>query len=297
MHLRALRLRCKVATTVNDILKDARYLLKSADIEEHVLESRILLAHTLGLTLEETFFGDQVLNEDAKELYLQYIDRRVNREPTAYIKGESEFFGHVFKVNQHVLIPRPETEILVETVLEYIRIKYVDQRVSIADIGTGSGCIAIALAKSIKDVSIIGIDTSGDSIKVAQANASAMGVSKKIQFKEGNLLDNIDNSLDIIVSNLPYIPSAELDFLQPEIKLFEPTLALDGGIDGLQIVKRLIRQSGRYLVAGKILFLEIGKGQEDEIIQYSESLYGAIVNIQVVLDYSGISRVLSIQFK
>ena len=224
--------------------------------------------------------------------------RRACREPLQYVLGTQEFCGLDFQVTPDVLIPRPETELLVEVV----RQKCADiSEALIADIGTGSGCVAIALARALPEATLYATDCSTQALALAQENAKRHGVQNRVTFLTGNLLDPIQllglqGHLDAIVSNPPYISDANLATLQPEIRLFEPRLALDGGNDGLVFHRRLVREAANFLKSDGLLAIEVGQGQARHVsglAQDGENYY----NVRTFLDRASIERVISAKKK
>jgi release factor glutamine methyltransferase len=231
--------------------------------------------------LDEPFAGGGPIG------YAGLIERREKGEPIQYITGETEFYGLPFLVTRHVLIPRPETEHLVEKILELGRDLPVQR---IVDVGTGSGAVAVALAREMPDAQITAIDLSKDSLDVARRNAEANGVGDRVRFLEGDLLQPVQGSqFDIIASNPPYIPAGERDSLAVEVRQYEPALALFAGEDGLAAYRRLIPQSRGALVRGGIIALEIGYGQAQAAEQLlAENGFAAIAFTE---DLQGIRRV------
>lgn len=263
------------------------------------------------MTEAELLFTD-ILNCDRLSLYLNKeipldkekatfissaLERRIKGEPIQYILGKTEFMGLEFKVNRDVFIPRPETEILVETVIRYSScVMRHASCINVLDIGTGSGCIAISLTKFLSNVRITATDISQEALKVAKDNAQVHNVINKILFIKSNLFSTYNltpNTYDLIVNNPPYIPSAEIDNLQPEIK-YESRIALDGGVDGLDFYRRIIRDSTRYLKKGGFLAVEMGFGQRYAIENIFQSV-GNFEIIEVVKDYNNIERVIIAQ--
>jgi release factor glutamine methyltransferase len=230
-------------------------------------------------------------DKDKSAWIASVLKRRVRGEPIQYILGKTEFMGLEFKLTKDVLIPRPETEILVETVIKIASgSRPQASGCKIMDIGTGSGNIAISLAKILKNCKIVAIDISQEAINVARGNALLNGVVDKISFINQDFFSPQPFSFDFIVSNPPYIPTLEINTLQPEIS-YEPRIALDGGRDGLDFYRRIIAESPEYLKEGGYLIMEIGFGQKDRIkniFQKSENFE----IIEVVRDYSSIERVI-----
>ena len=251
--------------------------------EAELLFSSIFNCNRLSLYLNKK----SLLDKDNAGFVSSVLRRRINGEPIQYILGKTEFMGFEFKVTPDVLIPRPETEILVETAL-----KYVSGR-NILDIGTGSGNIAISLAKLLQNINITAIDISEKAVEIALKNAKLNNVQGKIKFIKNDLFtcDVLgETCYDIIVSNPPYIPSKEIDKLQPEIK-YEPRIALDGGLDGLDFYRCLIAGSIKYLKKGGLLILEMGFNQSEALKNIFQKFEDFEI-IEVVKDYNNIERVI-----
>ena len=224
--------------------------------------------------------------------YSALIRRRINHEPTAYITGHKEFYGLDFVVNPPVLIPRPETELLVESTIGLVNSSY-PQSCVIADIGTGCGAIAVALAVNLQAVRIYATDISDTALKTAEINIKRHCVEDKISLIHGDLLDILPERVHIIAANLPYIRHEELDELSPEIKEFEQKSSLDGGVDGLRIIERLLLRAEKYLLPDGTLLLEIGYDQGDRVCKMARKYLHA-TNISVMNDLNGFKRVVSI---
>jgi release factor glutamine methyltransferase len=256
------------ATTLREAMVAARKRLAAAGIEDAELEAEVLLRHALGgVSRAELFkrFGDRI-EEDVSQRYEALLARRLAHEPTAYITGRREFYGLEFVVTPDVLIPRPETETLVETVIGRSSHRSVLQRGPlIADVGTGSGAIAIALAKSLPRAEVWAIDTSWPALEVARANARRHSVERRISLRHGDLLLPLDHRVDVIVANLPYVSTGDWSRLEPELRDNEPRLALDGGSEGLDLIEALLHQAPRYLRPGGALCLEFALGQENAV--------------------------------
>ncbi|MDD5594119.1 MAG: peptide chain release factor N(5)-glutamine methyltransferase [Candidatus Margulisbacteria bacterium] len=267
--------------------------LTAKQIEEARLEAEILLVHDLGIKKSELILNQSLAIDDkAFKRYKELIARRLKHEPTAYITGYQPFMSLDFMVNRSVLIPRPETEILVETVIKSVRSsEFGVGSFVIADIGTGSGAIAVSLAKNLSGIKMIGIDSSSEALKVAQKNAEVHRVADRCQFIKGNLLEPLKEKINIIVANPPYIPSAEIGKLQPEVKDWEPKQALDGGKDGLDYVRKLIDQASNHLSTQppNYLFLEFGFGQAGAVESLAKVKFK---NVEIIKDYAGIPRIL-----
>lgn len=234
------------------------------------------------------------LSKENSEFLARALARRMTGEPVQYIMGKACFMGFDFKVNPQVLIPRPETEILVEKAIEKLSLisnKLPDLK--ILDIGTGSGCIAIALAKFFPEARITAIDVSPSALEVARENAKSNQVEKKIIFLQSNLFASYElraMNYELIISNPPYISAEEFERLEPEVK-FEPHLALDGGGDGLEIYRRIIKDAHLYLKASGFLILEIGFGLADAVKEMLK-LSGKFILTELVKDYNHIDRII-----
>lgn len=257
------------------------------------LEAEVLIRHVLGID-RATFFRD--LEEPVTDSDRQHLDdlvvRRLRREPLNYITGFREFYGLSFEVSDSVLIPRQETELLVETVISLARSRSKPE-MKICDVGTGSGAIAISLAVNLPFAEITAIDISQSALDIADANRRTHGVYNRVALRRGNLLEPVDFKPEIIVSNPPYIPMGDLSLLQPEIQ-YEPRVALDGGTDGLELIRGLLSQSlDKVSSTGAILF-EIDSSQENSARILARE-YFPNSHISVLDDLSGSSRAILIE--
>ncbi len=241
-----------------EIIKIGSNLLKEKKIPSHILDSEILLSKTLNKSREEILVNlDKNINEKKILLFTEYLNRRSKNEPIAYILEEKEFWSKKFKVSKDTLIPRPETELLVDKLLKIYRGK----KISILDIGTGSGCIIISLISELNKSIGTGIDTSKKAILIAKNNATKYNLSDRIKFLNKSFENLVDKRYDLIVSNPPYIEHKDIKNLTDDIKKFEPRMALDGGNDGLDLIKKVIYKSKYILKVNGLLALEIGNGQ------------------------------------
>jgi release factor glutamine methyltransferase len=247
---------------LGDVLKKASTFLKDKGVAESRLSAEWLLADILHMNRMDLYLNfDRPLSEEELNQYRSRIARRVRHEPISYIMGEHPFLGLNLVVNQSVLIPRSETEELVELALQMIP---KDQQVSILDLCTGSGAIACAIKKNRPLADVHASDISPESLKVAKLNAHNLGLS--ITFHESNLLAGIHDRFDVVISNPPYISSSVIETLDPQVRLYEPRLALDGGGDGLNIYRDLKETLPKVLKHESIVFLEIGFDQKDVVI-------------------------------
>ena len=257
------------------------------------LEAEVLIRHVLGID-RATFFRD--LEEPVTDSDRQHLDdlvvRRLRREPLNYITGFREFYGLSFEVSDSVLIPRQETELVVATVISLARSRPKPE-MKICDVGTGSGAIAISLAVNLPFAEITAIDISQSALDIADANRRTHGVYNRVALRRGNLLEPVDFKPEIIVSNPPYIPMGDLSLLQPEIQ-YEPRVALDGGTDGLELIRGLLSQSlDKVSSTGAILF-EIDSSQENSARILARE-YFPNSHISVLDDLSGSSKAILIE--
>jgi release factor glutamine methyltransferase len=275
--------------TRGEALKRARELLARHHIEDAALEAEVLLRHTLKIDRTQLYTEtDCELKQRQANTYRTFIKRRIKGEPSAYIIGHREFFGLDFYVDKHVLIPRPETELLVEQTI--LRAKQYKNPV-IIDVGTGCGVIVVSLVKNLPDAEIFAVDISKAALKVAARNCLAHDVEDRVKLLHGDLLAPVPTQVDIIVANLPYVLTSDV----PRVNTFgfEPSLALDGGTDGMDVVKRLCLQAKKRLRPAGCLLLEIGMGQSKKTSDILQELYPA-ANIEIMSDLSGIARVVCI---
>ncbi len=275
--------------TIKEALSRAREILAANSIEDPSLESELLIRHVLNIDDVRLYLQleCELIPEEEKEFW-HLIERRFKREPTAYIVGHREFYGFDFCVDPNVLIPRPESELLVEKALKLAQ-KHV--LVTIAEVGTGSGAIAISLALNLPQAKIYATDISAAALKVALLNCHKHGVVNRVSLLFGDMLAPLPEPVDLIVANLPYVRTAEL--LQISALTFEPSLALNGGPDGLEKIRRLCAQISGKLRPSGYLLLEIGQGQEGAVTAFLKSLFPS-AKIEVTADLSGIDRVVSL---
>lgn len=279
--------------TVHEALKVAAVRLERAGVDAPVLTAELVMAHVLGTGRAGVLarLRDALAEGDAEEFVL-LVERRALRVPLQHITGAVEFAGLTLKVTPDTLIPRPETELLVEQALA--RIAGVDAPVA-ADIGTGGGCIAVALAVKRPDARLYAVDPSASALEVAMENARAHGVSDRVVALRGSLFSplgglGLAGSLDLVVSNPPYVPSGDIAGLQPEV-LREPVSALDGGPDGLDVIRGIISAAAGYMKPGASLLVEIGAGQAGPVRGLVDEEAG-LGFAGFVPDFAGIERIL-----
>jgi release factor glutamine methyltransferase len=257
------------------------------------LEVELLLRHLLGLDRTGLYTSlERRLTPEQTAAFSALIRRRINHEPTAYITGHKEFFGLDFQVAPPVLIPRPETELLVEQAID-LAATIFPRSCLIADIGTGCGAIAIALAINLPRAKIYATDISDAALEIARSNCQRFGASDRITFLRSNLTDSLPESMHLIVANLPYVRESEIAELSPEISEFEPLLALNGGADGLEMIEKLISQAERNLLRGGAVLLEIGHDQGQAVCNLARSHFPES-KVSITADLSGLDRVVSI---
>ena len=295
--------------TILSLLNKSAGFFEEKGISEARLSAELLLARSLGYKRMDLYLRfEQPVVEEELEVFRSMVRRRLKNEPVQYILGETEFYGLPFAVTPAVLIPRPETEHLVERVIELANASHElanaavgnanDAGAKILDIGTGSGIIPVAVAKHVAGASLTAIDISSEALAIARENAGRNDVAGRIEFLEADVLEisptDLGGQYDFIVSNPPYIPRAEVADLQPEIREYEPLIAATDGGDGLTFYKRIADISTELLrPEGKIL-IEIGFGQADSV---SGIFTSAGFNVdEIIEDYSGIARILVISF-
>ena len=278
---------------LREIFNSAGETLMRTGSPDAQLEAEVLIRHVLRID-RATFFRDleqPVTDCDRKRLD-DLVIRRLNREPLNYITGLREFYGLDFEVSDSVLIPRQETELLVDTVISLARSRPKCE-MKICDIGTGSGAIAVSVAVNLPSAEVMAIDISQRALDIADANRRMHGVYNRVSLRRGNLLEPVDWKPEIIVSNPPYIRRSDLSLLQPEIQ-YEPSVALDGGPDGLEVIRGLLRQSSdKVSTTGAILF-EIDSSQKDSARMLSRE-YFPNSEISILDDLSGNSRAILIE--
>lgn len=263
--------------------------LQAAGIEEAALDARLLLETVCGTDRNDLLVhGEQPVAPEAEEKYLNWIRQRAEHIPLQQLTGEQGFMGLTFSVNEHVLIPRQDTEILVEEVL-----KELHDGMRVLDMCTGSGCILLSLLHYSNDCEGLGVDLSAEALEVAGRNVLKVLTPEKAEhahFLQSDLFEKVEGKFEIIVSNPPYIASAEVEKLMPEVRDHEPRMALDGTEDGLYFYRRIIEEAGKYLVSSGMLFFEIGYDQGQAVSELMRT--EGYCEVQVVQDYAGLDRVV-----
>ncbi len=279
----------------NDALRRARALLGAGGIEEAGIEAEVLLRHLLGMSRAQLYTdGDRELSEEEQRRFRTLVERRRRGEPAAYLTGHREFYGLDLLVDPRVLIPRPESELLVELALRYLRdTGLASSPCLVADIGTGSGALAIALATYLPQALVYATDISPEALDVAAINCRRHGVADRVTLLQGDLLRPLPGLVDVLVANPPYVRQRDMSSLAPEIHDHEPAVALEGGRDGLEVVRRLLPQTPGKLRPGGALFMEVGYDQGAEVRRMAEGLFPG-APVQLERDLSGIERVLTV---
>ena len=249
---------------VSELLNSGSIALKLNKIKTYQLDSELVLSNLLKKKRESLLISlNEKVSKNTIANFEQLMTRRANREPLAYILKNKEFWSKDFFVNRNTLIPRPETELLCESVIKIFK----NKNLHILDIGTGSGCIILSILSEIKGAKGIGIDVSRKAIEVAKKNSSKLGLKNRIKFFSRSFEDVSSYKFDLIVSNPPYIKTSDINNLSDDIKRFEPKIALDGGKDGLDVIKKVIYKSNTILKKFGLLALEIGYGQHYKVSQ------------------------------
>ena len=279
------------AVTVLEVIQRSSDFLARKHVDSPRLQSELLLAHVLQMPRMKLYLNFERRLEDSElDTLREFVKRRGDREPLQHILGSACFGGLDLAVNQNVLVPRPETELLAEKAVGFIGGR--QSPVSVLDFGTGSGCLAIYVAVRCPSAAIIALDISTDALEVARGNASRHGVAERIRFVKSDGFAALDpgQNFDLIVSNPPYIATGEIAHLDPEVRDYDPCLALDGGADGLDFYRRLASQAGDRLAPEGRLMLEIGDGQKVSIER--ELVERGWLLEEVIRDYSGHERIL-----
>jgi release factor glutamine methyltransferase len=285
---------------LSEALQSVTQTLRRARIADASVEAEVLLGHVLGMSKTGLYTEpERSLTSVETERLRHLVRRRLDHEPAAYILGHCEFYGIDFCVESHTLIPRPETELLVEEAIELANfVSCQGEQSIIADIGTGCGAIAISLALALPQAKIYATDISPSALKVAEVNCRRHGVDSRVELLQGNLLEPLPRAADLIVANLPYVKDCQVVDLSPEIREYEPTIAWAGGRDGLDKIREMLEQIRRketaYLGEGPAyLLLEIGQGQGQMVTSLVND-YFPRASIELIPDLGGIERVAKV---
>lgn len=274
----------KVEYSLKGLLADGAKMLTQAGIDEAELDAGYILEYITGLNSAQYFIhSEDIIEKNKAEEFFRLIERRSKRIPLSYVIGTRDFFGLTFKVDENVLIPEQETELLVEEVIKHSEGK------SVLDMCTGSGCIAISIALFGKPSKVAASDISEKALKVARENAKSLKAGE-ISFIQGDMFENVTDKFDIIVSNPPYIETGEIDELMPEVRDYIPRLALDGDIDGLKFYRIISKEAVKKLNKNGRIFYEIGYNQSRAVA--SILLENGFTDVKIMKDYSGLDRIV-----
>lgn len=269
--------------SLEDTLLEGIRILEQVPVTEAKADAWLLFQEVFGLNRAEYFLNSKnPVSEKEYGAYCKFIQKREDHTPVQYIIGSTEFMGLPFRVDKNVLIPRQDTEVLVETVMKMANDK------TVLDMCTGSGCIIISLAKLCVIPKAVGVDISPDALKVARENAIENEAS--VQFIQSNLFEGVEGRYDIIVSNPPYIPTNDIEELMPEVKTFEPRMALDGKEDGLYFYREIINSAKEYLNQEGLIYFEIGYDQGEDVKNLLKK--AGFSSVQVIQDLAGFDRVV-----
>ncbi len=288
-----------VMSDIAETLRNAAEILRESGIAEPRREAALLLAFSL--EKDKVFLvahDDYEVSGEENTKFQSFLSRRASREPFEYITGSQEFYRLDFFVKPDVLIPRPETELIVENAIEILR---EIEKPRFCEVGTGSGCISVSILHEAKTATAIGLDISPKALEIARRNADANGVSERFELKHSDVFDALKNEkneknekFDLIVSNPPYVPFGDLAGLQPEVRDHEPQIALTDGGDGLSIIKKIIADSPQCLKPNGFLLIETGHGQATEVLRMFQPKIWK--NVEVLPDLQGIQRTVKAQF-
>jgi len=278
--------------TISQLIEEGKAKLTVAGIDEPDVHSELIAAFVLNKS--RTYlraFSQNLVYEKQEKLYKTILAEKLKGRPLAHIIGSCEFMGRLYNVSPTVLIPRPETEELISESLKQLKMKLPN---TILDLCTGSGCVAISLAFLYHHAQITAVDISPEALDTALTNARNLNVAKRINFIKSDLFENVNKSFDFIISNPPYIASDVIETLSPEVRC-EPRLALDGGPDGLDIIRKIAEEAANYLNPNGLLALEIGCGQAPKVVKFfKEDIWQTP---QVIKDFAGIERFVFVRKK
>jgi len=285
-------------STIREALAEATGRLTTAGVDAPKLVAQVLLAHALGVPRDSVLISPphHVLQPHQIVSFRAFVARCVEGEPMAYVVGHTEFCALEFRIDRRALIPRPETEQLVELALRRLKVLNLPSSTLVVDVGTGSGCIVVSLAVKLSNVRFMATDISSDALALAHDNAKKHKVNSRIQFLRGDLLAPVPVRADGVVANLPYVTTAEWQSLPHHIRNHEPRTALDGGVDGLDLIRRLLSQASRHVKPDGWLLLEIGSTQGPSVSALARQAFPlAAVNLH--RDLAGLTRVVEIQLR
>ncbi len=285
-----------------DLLNDSSKMLSEKGIENARLNAEQLLRHTLGINRVDLYLNqDRYLTQTEAAAFKRCLKRRADREPLQYILGEAEFMSLPFVVDENVLIPRPETEILVEKTIQMCKEKFASKdQIEVLEFGTGSGCISVSLAKYLENARITSLDISRDALKVAEKNAGLNGVDDRIQFinqdcTSSKIANYFPDKFDVLVSNPPYVSPTDFEDLPEEIKKYEPAVALSDNRDGLSFYRKIAELSPELIKTSGFLMLELGLGQAVAVKEIFVKT--SFNNINIFQDLNEIDRILFCEYE
>lgn len=275
--------------TIGSLVKWAVEDFRARGIESPRLDAELIVAHALGIDRTRVIIdANRPLEGEELTRLRELVRRRRAHEPIAYLRGEREFFGLRFAVDRRVLVPRPDTEALVDVALA--RTAHISLSMRMLDLCTGSGCVAVAVARQRPTAKIVAADVSEDALAVARTNVERLG-AYNVALVKSDLLSAVSSRFDIVTANPPYIPSDEIATLAPDVREFEPRLALDGGPDGLDFVRRIVEEAPAHLVPGGVLAIEVGAGEAPAALALLEAR--GFSDVRSDRDYAKIERVVS----
>lgn len=281
---------------INELLAEGLTYLKDLEYANPLFEARLILAKVLNVDKSYIYtYGDKEVSEDHRREFLKHIKKRSTAYPMAYLLNEKQFMGLDLYIEEGVLIPRPDTEILVEYVIDYIKKHYNDKKINVLDIGIGSGAISLSIANYCPNVRVYGMDIGYKPIRVSNINKERLNLPN-VSFHQGDLFHAIENldlekKCEIIISNPPYIKEEDIKSLQKDVQEFEPLLALDGGVDGLDFYRRITKEAKDYLVHGGLLVYEIGFDQGTDLKNIM--VQKGYSDVEIIKDLSGLDRVVA----
>jgi release factor glutamine methyltransferase len=280
-------------STIGDAIQALTQMFEAAGLDQTRLDARLIVTHVAGCSPETALIDpDRGLNSNHVTEIEQLAERRLKREPVAYLTGSRAFWSLSLGVDANTLCPRPDTETLVESVIAEVGSERKNEALRILDLGTGSGCILASLLSEFPNATGLGIDISEPTAQMARRNAAYLGLSDRMQVTVGNWLEGVSGTFDLVVSNPPYIPGGEIDDLEPEVSVYEPRIALDGGTDGLDAYRCISADLCRVLAPGGIAAFEIGMGQVDDVGDILGD--SGFENARVYSDLPGIERVVMV---
>ena len=280
-----------MSITIENALRDAARTLDRAGIESARKDARLLMRYVLKISLETLLMDSgRELTQEQQALFEALVEKRAARRPMAQILGGREFWGLPFKVNEHTLIPRPDSETMISMLLAFTRRRA--EKLRLLDLGTGTGCLLLSALSEYPQATGLGVDISEEALAVARENAVALGLEKRVEFKKSDWNQEINGVWDVILSNPPYIPTADLGGLSPDVALYEPRLALDGGGSGLDCYRAITGFLPAIMAEDGLALLEVGAGQAAEVAALVTS--SGLKVAQVACDLAGIERVIVI---